>query len=76
MDKGTILVYRCPSTFSLTSPLSPPSQSRYTVYIQRVCGCDIFLWLDTKGSVSYSKIQVRAHNALKNELTVALDLLW
>ncbi len=38
--------------------------------------CDKILWLDTKESVSYSKIQVRAHNALKNELTVALDLLW
>ena len=27
MDEGTILVYCCPSTFSLTSP--PPSQSKW-----------------------------------------------
>jgi hypothetical protein len=35
MDEGTILVYCCPSIFSLTSP---PSQTKCTVqYIQTVC---------------------------------------
>jgi hypothetical protein len=33
MDEGTILVYCCPSTFSLTSP---PSQTKCTVYTDSV----------------------------------------
>ncbi len=35
MDEGTILVYCCPSVFSLTS--SPPSQTKCTVYTDSVC---------------------------------------
>jgi hypothetical protein len=39
---STVLVYCCPSTFSLTSPPLPPSQTKFTVqfstYIQTVCG--------------------------------------
>ena len=35
MDEGTILVYCCPSIFSLTS--SPPSQAKCTVYTDSVC---------------------------------------
>jgi hypothetical protein len=35
MDEGTILVYCCPSIFSLTS--SPPSQTKCTVYTDSVC---------------------------------------
>ncbi len=34
MDEGTILVYSCPSIFSLTSP---PSQTKCTVYKDSVC---------------------------------------
>jgi hypothetical protein len=34
MDEGTILVYWCPSIFSLTSP---PSQTKCTVYTGSVC---------------------------------------
>jgi hypothetical protein len=36
MDEGTILVYCCPSTFSLTSP---PPQTKCTVYTDSVCDC-------------------------------------
>jgi hypothetical protein len=41
MDEGTVLVYCCPSTFSLT--FSPPSQSKHTLvqYIQKLCGCGV-----------------------------------
>ncbi len=35
MDEGTILVYCCPSIFSLTS--SHPSQTKCTVYTDNVC---------------------------------------
>jgi hypothetical protein len=35
MDEGTILVYCCPSIFSLTS--SPPSQTQCTVYTDSEC---------------------------------------
>ena len=35
MDEGTILVYCCPSIFSLTS--SPPSQTKCTVYTDSEC---------------------------------------
>ncbi len=34
MDEGTILVYCCPSTFSLTS--LPPTLSKYSIYRQCV----------------------------------------
>jgi hypothetical protein len=36
MDEGTILVYCCPSTFSLTFPPPPKLNVQY---IQTVCGC-------------------------------------
>jgi hypothetical protein len=36
MDEGTKLVYCCPSTFSVTSPLPKLNVQ----YIQTVCGCD------------------------------------
>jgi hypothetical protein len=36
LDEGTILVYCCPSIFSLTCP--PPSQTKCTVYRQCVSG--------------------------------------
>ncbi len=47
MDEGTILLYCCPSTFSLASP--PPSQSKHTVYTDSVWlwgggGCWVVLW--------------------------------
>ncbi len=38
MDKGTILVYCCPSTFFLTSPPSPLPKL-IVQFIQTVCGC-------------------------------------
>jgi hypothetical protein len=38
MDEGTILVYCCPSTFSLNST-SPPLPKQNVQYIQTVCGC-------------------------------------
>jgi hypothetical protein len=38
MDKGTILVYCCPSTFSLTS-LPPPLPKLNVQYTQTVCVC-------------------------------------
>jgi hypothetical protein len=37
MNEGTILVYYCPSTFSLTSPPLPKLNLQYLV--QSVCGC-------------------------------------
>ncbi len=51
MDEGTILVYCCPSTFSLTVtalPPLPPSQTKCTVYTESVWlwgggGCCIVL---------------------------------
>ncbi len=39
MDEGTILVYCCPSTFSLTYPPPPPLPKLNVQYIKRVCGC-------------------------------------
>jgi hypothetical protein len=37
MDEETILVYCCPSTFSLTSPPLPPPQSKRQYSINRQC---------------------------------------
>jgi hypothetical protein len=34
-----VLLYRCPSIFSLTSPPSPPSQTKCTVYTDNVWLC-------------------------------------
>jgi hypothetical protein len=46
MNEGILLVYCCPSTFSLTSP--PPSQTKCTVYKDSV-----WLWGGGWGVLNY-----------------------
>jgi hypothetical protein len=44
MDEGTLLVYCCPSTFSLTSPPAPP--------FPKYCNCTVYtdsVWLGGGG---------------------------
>ncbi len=41
MDEGTLLVYCCPSTFSLTSPHCPFQNEMCSIYRQCACGCGV-----------------------------------
>jgi hypothetical protein len=40
MDEGILLLYYCPSTFSLTSPSPLPKLNVQYIHVQKACGCD------------------------------------